>query len=455
MITLTKVNNIIIGFGKAGKTLAQFLGERGEETVLIEKSPDMYGGTCINIACIPTKKLVDMAEQKPAGADKFTYYKESIQAKKELRKKMNPANYKNVAETDHVEVIDGFATFKDNKTVSVELSNGGTEEYTADKIYINTGAVPNILPIDGLEVGGNIHTSTTLLEEENFPEKLTILGAGPIGLEFASIYNNFGADVTVLEYGPKESFLSFVDSDVQEVVLESLEERGIQFVFNARTSKIHEQDGGVHTHYSVDGEEHTLQSNAFLMATGRKPATEGLGLENPDIELGERGEVKVNDKLETTVEGVYALGDVKGGPQFTYISLDDFRIIKHQLTGEKDYTKAGRDFPTATFINPPLTHVGLTEKAAKEAGKNVKIAKMPVAAIPKAMILGKKTGIFKVMIDADTNYILGATLYGEEAHEMINLFTTAINHQIDYRALRDQIYTHPTMTESLNGLLGV
>ena len=127
MITLTKVNNIIIGFGKAGKTLAQFLGERGEETVLIEKSPDMYGGTCINIACIPTKKLVDMAEQKPAGADKFTYYKESIKAKKELRKKMNPANYKNVAETDHVEVIDGFATFKDSKTVSVELSTGGTE----------------------------------------------------------------------------------------------------------------------------------------------------------------------------------------------------------------------------------------------------------------------------------------------------------------------------------------
>lgn len=449
------VDNIIIGFGKAGKTLAQFLGERGEQTLLIEKSPEMYGGTCINIGCIPTKKLVEQVSKRPDNnTDKYSYYTDAIKQKKALRDKMNPVNYQLVANTKNVEIIDGLAQFVDNHTISVTLNDGSTAIYTSDRIYINTGSTPSPLPIKGLEVGGRIHNSTTLLDLETLPDTLTILGGGPIGLEFASIYADFGSTVTVLEYASRDDFLGFVDTDIKEAVIERLTDRGIQLVWDVRTDHVTQNQQGVIIHYSVHNEASTVETDALLVAAGRKPLTDNLGLEHTDIKVGDRGEIKVSDTLETAVPGVFALGDVKGGPQFTYISLDDFRVIKNNLLSPNSSSIKNRQFPTTTFINPPLSHVGLTEHQAKDRGHSVDVKTLPVAKIPKAMISGKTTGLFKVIIDTDSNHILGATLYGEASHELINLFTTAIQAQLDYRILRDQIYTHPTMAESLNMLLG-
>lgn len=449
-----KVKNIIIGFGKAGKTLANYLGNKGEKTILVEKSPNMYGGTCINVGCIPSKFLATAADRRSySQVNDEEYYQNAVINKKALIAKLNKANYDKVAMNSNVEVIDGVASFKDEHTVNIQMANG-VEEVSAERIFINTGAKPFIPSVEGLEVGNRIHTSETLMNLEDFPKTLTILGSGFIGLEFAATYAKFGTKVTVIDKA--EKLLAREDDDVANAVFESYKSLGVEFIFGANTKHVEQDENTVTLSYEVNGETGKISSDVLLVATGRTPNTKELHLENAGVEVSERGFVNVNEHLQTNKPHIFAMGDVNGGPQFTYISLDDYRIVKSYLDGSGAYTRNDRQpIAFSAFLHPTYSRVGLSEKEARQAGYNIKVATLPVTAIPKAKILGNQTGIYKAIVDADTNQILGTVLFGEESHEVINIVVTAMIAKQPYTALANQIFTHPTMVETLNDLFGL
>ena len=452
---MENVKNLIIGFGKAGKTLAGFLGSRGESVVLVEKDKRMYGGTCINVGCIPSKFLSNKATlRKVSNLDNETYYKEAVTAKKELIAKLNKANYDKVAGVPNVKIIDGIASFVNADVVEVK-TDSEVVQIQAERIFINTGLVPVVPKIEGLNLSERIHTSETIMDMETFPESLAIVGSGYIGLEFTSTYSLFGSKVTIFGDNPK--FLPRDDEDIAELVKTELETQGAEFKLGVKVKKFVEEADGASLYFeNADGKEEVKKFSAVLVATGRRPDTAELALDKAEVSLGEHGEIKVNDRLETNVPHIYALGDVHGGLQFTYLSLDDFRIIKSVLFNDGKYNLNERKhIPFNVFVIPSLAKVGMNETEAKAAGVSYKLAKLPVMAIPKAKILGNQSGLFKVLIDENTGKILGANLFGVEAHEIINLFTLAMNEGISYESLRDQIYTHPTMAESFNDLLNI
>ena len=449
------VQNLIIGFGKAGKTLAGFLGSKGESVILVEKDKKMYGGTCINVGCIPSKFLSNKATlRKVSNLDNETYYKDAVTAKKELIAKLNKANYDKVAGVPNVKIIDGTASFINANVVEVK-TDSEVVQIQAERIFINTGLVPVVPKIEGLNLSERIHTSETIMDMETFPESLAIVGSGYIGLEFTSTYSLFGSRVTVFGDNPK--FLPRDDEDIAGLVKAELETQGAVFKLGVKVKKFVEEADGVNLYFeNAEGKEEVQKFSAVLVATGRRPDTAELNIANAGVELGERGEIKVNERLCTNVPNIYALGDVHGGLQFTYLSLDDFRIIKSVLFNEGKYNLNERKhIPFNVFVIPSLAKVGMNEMEAKAAGVSYKLAKLPVMAIPKAKILGNQSGLFKVLIDENTGKILGANLFGVEAHEIINLFTLAMNEGISYESLRDQIYTHPTMAESFNDLLNI
>ena len=449
------VQNLIIGFGKAGKTLAGFLGSKGESVILVEKDKKMYGGTCINVGCIPSKFLSNKATlRKVSNLDNETYYKDAVTAKKELIAKLNKANYDKVAGVPNVKIIDGIASFINANVVEVK-TDSEVVQIQAERIFINTGLVPVVPKIEGLNLSERIHTSETIMDMETFPESLAIVGSGYIGLEFTSTYSLFGSRVTIFGDNPK--FLPRDDEDIAGLVKAELETQGAVFKLGVKVKKFVEEADGVNLYFeNAEGKEEVQKFSAVLVATGRRPDTAELNIANAGVELGERGEIKVNERLCTNVPNIYALGDVHGGLQFTYLSLDDFRIIKSVLFNEGKYNLNERKhIPFNVFVIPSLAKVGMNEMEAKAAGVSYKLAKLPVMAIPKAKILGNQSGLFKVLIDENTGKILGANLFGVEAHEIINLFTLAMNEDISYESLRDQIYTHPTMAESFNDLLNI
>ncbi|HHX53107.1 MAG TPA: FAD-dependent oxidoreductase [Erysipelothrix sp.] len=428
---MTHYQNVIIGFGKAGKTLATHLSEKNETVALIEKSQGMYGGTCINVACIPTKALVFSAEQVKhqdlSFKEKVAHYKKAIQEKNEITETLRQANYNKVNDAN-VTIIDGVASFVDNTTLLVN-----DEHIKADKIYINTGSTPYIPEVFRHTA---YYTSETIMELTELPEHLTIIGAGYIGLEFASMYHNFGSKVSVVsnsnDFMPKEDF------EVAQKVFQHMKAIGIDFYFESTVTDL--SDGEV-----IINNDTVIKSDAVLIATGRLPNTSQLKMEKTDVEM-DRAAVKVDNKLKTTVDHIYALGDVKGGLQFTYISLDDYRII---TTHERTTDNRG-DIPYTVFIDPPLSRVGLTEQ---EITSDIKVAKMPVATIPKTHILRNKAGFLKVIVEAQTDLILGAHLFCEDSFEIINIIRLAMQTKTPYQVLRDAIYTHPSMSEALNELL--
>ena len=452
---MENIKNLIIGFGKAGKTLAGFLGSRGESVILVEKDKKMYGGTCINVGCIPSKFLSNKATlRKVSNLDNETYYKDAVTAKKELIAKLNKANYDKVAGVPNVKIIDGIASFINANVVEVKTDSEVVQIH-AERIFINTGLVPVVPKIEGLKLSDRIHTSETIMDLEVFPESLAIVGSGYIGLEFTSTYSLFGSRVTVFGDNPK--FLPRDDEDIAGLVKAELETQGAVFKLGVKVKKFVEEADGVNLYFeNAEGKEEVQKFSAVLVATGRRPDTAELALDKAGVVLGEHGEIKVNDRLETNVPHIYALGDVHGGLQFTYLSLDDFRIIKSVLFNEGKYNLNERKYiPFNVFVIPSLAKVGMNEMEAKAAGVSYKLAKLPVMAIPKAKILGNQSGLFKVLIDENSGKILGANLFGVEAHEIINLFTLAMNEGISYESLRDQIYTHPTMAESFNDLLNI
>lgn len=445
---------IIIGFGKGGKTLAGFLADRGQSVAIIERSNMMYGGTCINIACIPTKTLVHEARRSLCRGDrdfaeKAADYKRAIARKNEVTGFLRGKNYAMLADRDTVDVITGTASFLSPHDVQVKTADE-TLTLSGDRIFINTGGETVIPPIEGVRENPRVYTSTTMLDLEELPRRLVILGGGYIALEFASFYAEFGSQVTILERSPR--FLAREDADVAESVRKALEARGVTILTGTSVTAVRDAGAEAEVRFLLDGTERTLPADAVLLATGRRPLTAGLNLEAAGVELTEQGAVRVDEHLQTSVPHIWAMGDVKGGLQFTYISLDDFRIIRDALYGEGKRVISDRDPAYTVFMDPPLGRVGLTEQAARDKGLDVKVAVLPAAAIPRARLMDETTGMLKAVVDAKTGAVLGCALHCTDAGEMINVVEVAIRAGKDAAFLRDMIYTHPSMTEALNDL---
>lgn len=452
---MKKYDALIIGFGKGGKTLATAMGKKGLKVALIEKSPLMYGGTCINIGCIPTKKLIHTAadaKKNPQAdyAEKNSFYSAAIHEKNALTALLRQKNYDNVAAA--ADIYTGPARFLSDHTVEVQLPEETVSLY-GEKIFINTGSETIIPPITGLQASSRVYTSTTLMELDTLPQRLIIVGGGYIGLEFAAMYANYGSMVTVLEYGA--DFLPREDRDMANVIQTRLEALGIRLVFNAQVEEITDENDQTTVGYldRSSGDHVTLPADAVLIATGRKASTAELDLEAAGVKMNERGEIIVNELLQTSVPHIWALGDVKGGLQFTYISLDDSRIIKDQLWGDGKRTATNRGpIPYSMFLDPVFARVGLNETEALQAGHKIKVAKIAEAASPRARLFGSTSGYLKAIVDADSNKILGAAFFCNNAYEIINIVQMAMKADLDYTFLRDNIYIHPSMSEFLNDL---
>ena len=454
---MKKYDAVIIGFGKGGKTLAGFLAGKGQNVALIEKSDKMYGGTCINVGCIPSKKLVNSTKVlKNKGLDnveaKEKFYAESIDNKNALIGALRGKNYEMLASKDTVTVYDGTGSFVSKNVVNVE-NNGENIQIEGEKIFINTGATTIIPNIKGISESKHVYTSTSLMELKELPKKLTVIGAGYIGLEFASMYSEFGSEVTVIDMADR--LMPREDEEIAERVKAILEAKGIKFLLKSKIEEISDRNDKGYVKISGEMGENEVESDAILVAIGRKPNTDGLNLEAAGVKTDERGAVAVDETLKTTADNIWAMGDVKGGLQFTYISLDDFRIIRDNVYGNGNRTVNDRNvIPYSVFINPPLSRVGMTEKEAVEKGYEVKTGRLEAMAIPKGKIEGVTDGLLKTVVDAKTDKILGCTLLCNTSHEMINVVAAAIKAEQKYTFLRDMLFTHPTMTEALNDLFG-
>lgn len=446
---------IIIGFGKGGKTLAADLARRGRKVAVIERSDRMYGGTCINVGCIPTKTLVRQARiaDTMRGAsfeERSAFYRTAISVKETVTEDLRSLNYHNLADDPNVTLLTGTGSFLTTDTVAVQTAEG-TVELRSDAIYINTGAETVIPPIEGIRNNPFVFTSTSIMDLWELPRRLVIVGGGYIGLEFASIYASFGAQVTVLE-----SFAELIpreDRDIAAAVEEVLRKKGIAFHLGVKVLSVR-NDTDHATVVLTDtqsGTEFELEVDAVLLAAGRRPCTEELNLQAAGVETDNRGAIVVDSRLRTTNPRIRAMGDVKGGLQFTYISLDDYRIIRDDLFGNGLRTTEDREpVSYSVFIDPPLSRIGMSEQEARRQQLDIVVRKLPVASIPRMKTTGQTDGLLKAVIDCGTGKILGCTLFAPESYEVINTVAVAMKTGRDHTFLRDFIFTHPSMSEALN-----
>jgi pyruvate/2-oxoglutarate dehydrogenase complex dihydrolipoamide dehydrogenase (E3) component len=450
-------DDIIIGGGKAGKTLAPALVADGRKTALVERSLNMIGGGCINIACIPTKTMVASANVANTVRKSAAYgvktntpsvnLAEVIQRKRSVVQGMREMNLHNLETALDSNLIIGEARFVAPKTIAVTTTEGNNRLLTAERLFINTGTRPLIPSVPGLtEV--EFLTSESIMELEYLPEHLIVLGSSYIGLEFAQMFRRFGSSVTVI--GQSEQILSQQDPDIAIAVQTLLEQDGIEFLLKAKVLRVDRTDNETILQIQVGDREITLKGSHLLVAVGRAPNIDSLNLAAAGVATDTRGFIQVSDRLETNVPGIWALGDINGGPQYTHISLDDYRIIKANLIDGGDRSTRDRLVPSCLFIDPELAHVGLTETEARQQGYAIRLAKVDASAVPRARTLGQTDGLLKAIVDADTGRILGCSLLCHEAGEVISTVQMVMQAQMPYTVLRDGILTHPTMTEGLN-----
>jgi pyruvate/2-oxoglutarate dehydrogenase complex dihydrolipoamide dehydrogenase (E3) component len=445
----------IVGFGKGGKTLAGVLGKQGWRVVMIEQSSSMYGGTCINTGCVPTKSMVFHAEHLDAAKSQPNQFSDAVAATARLTASLRWINYATLDQIETVTVLTGHARFLDPHTMHVASIDGFTVRVSARWVVVDTGSRPVLPPIPGLSNTSGVYTSTELLSHAELAPRLTVLGGGYIGLEFAAMYAAYGSKVTVVEHGPR--ILRQEDDDVAGCARDILTGHGIVIATSARATAVSSNaDGAVTVSYQIEDATHAVEGDAVLVATGRRPATGELALDAAGVHTSAAGAIVVDEYLRTSQRHIFAIGDVNGGPQFTYISLDDYRVVLSQLAGDRLRNITARAaVPYTLFMTPPLARVGLTEKSARQVSA-IKVAAMRVAdmtTMPRARIVGQEAGMMKLVVDADTDKILGAALLSYDSHEVINTVALAMRHGITGRELRDSIYTHPSMTEGFNQLL--
>jgi pyruvate/2-oxoglutarate dehydrogenase complex dihydrolipoamide dehydrogenase (E3) component len=445
---------LVIGFGKGGKVAAAQLGRLGKRVVLVEQSERMYGGTCPNVGCVPSKGLVHHSGKRRAADPPREFYAHAVDDVQAVRELMRVGSVEALSALDTVTVVTGRAAFVDPHTVRVE-AGGAPLTITAETILINTGSEPNMPDVPGLRENPHTMNSTELIESTLLPKRLAIVGGGYLGIELAEVYQRFGSQVTVFESKPR--ILVHEDDDVAAVAEAILAEEGVRIVADARVTEVRGNGARATVVYETDHRQQTVEADAILAAAGRAPAIRDLGLDAAGVRTTDRGAVEVDEYLRTSQPHIYALGDVNGGPKHTYISLDDSRIVMDQLVGEGQRSTADRvAIPHTLFMTPPLATVGLTEKDARRAGFRLKIASQPVADIasmPRAYAVEEPRGMMKFVIDAETDAILGAALLSIDAQELINTVALAMRHGITAAELRDGVYTHPSSTEAFNDVL--
>jgi pyruvate/2-oxoglutarate dehydrogenase complex dihydrolipoamide dehydrogenase (E3) component len=448
---------IVIGAGQAGVPLATTLAKAGRKTALVER--EHVGGTCINEGCTPTKTMV--ASAKVAYFDRrSTDYGVSNgqvtvdmvrvrQRKRDIVKSFRTGGEKRLHDAG-VDLLMGEARFAGPKELVVNLNGGATARLSAENIFINVGARPVNPPIEGLDSVPALN-STTIMELEEVPDHLLVLGGSYVGLEFAQMFRRFGSAVTVVQRG--KQLMSREDADVAEAVEEIMREDGIEVLLETQTRRAERgDDGKIQLTLSTPEGESTLEGSHLLVAAGRPPNTDKLNLEAAGIDTDKRGQIKVNERLETNVSGVWALGDVKGGPAFTHISYDDFRVIRTNLLEGGDATITGRKVPYTVFIDPQLGRAGLSEQEARQQGLNIRVAKIPMSYVARAIEVDETRGFMKAVVDADTDQVLGCAILGVEGGEIAAMLQIAMMGEVPYTTLRDTIFSHPTLSESLNTL---
>jgi pyruvate/2-oxoglutarate dehydrogenase complex dihydrolipoamide dehydrogenase (E3) component len=458
MTEAERFDAIIIGSGQAGSPLSRALGEAGWKVALIER--EHIGGTCINEGCTPTKTMVASARVAYLARRAADYgvhtgpitvdMQKVRQRKRDIVDSFRGGGERRIQNVSNIDLLMGEARFIGSKTVEVTLNAGGTRQLTADKILINAGARPSKPDLKGIE---NVPTldSTSIMELDIVPEHLIVIGGGYIGLEFGQMFRRFESQVTVVQRG--DQLLGNEDADIAQEVTTIMRDDGIEVLLKTDPQRVEKMpDGKIHLTVSAGGSARTLVGSHLLVAAGRTPNTERLNLPAAGVEVDKRGFIKANSVLETNVAGIYALGDIKGGPAFTHISYDDFRIARDNLLNGKQHTIDNRPVPYTVFIDPQLGRVGLTEKQAREAGHNIKVAKMPMNYVARALEVDEARGVMKAIVDADSGQILGCAILGLEGGEIMAMLQIAMMGKLPYTALRDAIFSHPTLAEALNNL---
>ncbi len=450
---------VILGTGQAGKPLALALAQAGWKTAIVEQGH--VGGTCINAGCTPTKTMVASARvaylaRRAADygvhAGPVSVDMAAVRRRKQaIVESFRGGSERRLEGTAGLTFLRGEAAFAEARTIKVSLTGGGTRQLGGGKVFINTGGRPALPALPGPD-SVPLLTSTSIMELDELPPHLLVLGGGYIGLEFGQMFRRFGSAVTIIHRGAH--LLAKEDPDVADEVAKILREDGIEVLLNAEVLAVERQGGTVKLRVRTPEGERAVTGSHLLAATGRVPNTDRLNLQAAGIATDARGFIKVNERLETNVEGVYALGDVNGGPAFTHISYDDYRIVRANLLDHANLTTANRLVPYTLFIDPQLGRVGLTEEQARAQGRKVRVARMPMSWVARALEVDEARGFLKAVVDADSEQILGAAALGIEGGEIMSMLEIAMMGRLPYTRLRDGIFAHPTLAEALNNLFG-
>ena len=449
---------VVIGTGQGGKPLAQELAEAGWRTAVIER--DQVGGSCINYGCTPTKTMVASArvaylarrgaEYGVRAGDVSIDLKTVVQRKRTIVESFRGGSRRGLEETDNLDLIMGEASFEGAKSIVVRLNGGGERRLSAGKVFINTGTRSARPRIEGLEAVPTLD-NVSIMENETLPGHLLVLGGGYIGVEFGQMFRRFGSRVTIVQRG--ERLLGREDGDVADAVAEILRDDGIEMLLGTTPVRAGRgAGGGVSLTVKGPGGERTISGSHLLLAAGRTPNTDRLNLEAAGIATDRHGFIRADDRLRTSVEDVYAIGDVKGGPAFTHISYDDYRILRANLLENGELTIRGRLVPYTVFMDPQLGRVGMTESEAKALGREVRVAKLPMEYVARAIEMGETRGFMKALVEPATGQILGCAVLGIEGGEVMAALQMAMMGQLRYQTIRDGIFAHPTLAESLNNL---
>jgi len=449
---------IVIGAGQAGGPLSTALGRAGKKTAVVES--DEVGGTCVNCGCTPTKTMIASARVAylarraadygvgtgPVDVD-LTVVR---QRKRDIVQSFRQGSQSRIESTEGVDLIFGEAHFVGEKRIEVSLRDGGRQVLSADIVVINAGLrpAPAPFPLDGVQV----LDSTSVMELAQVPERLLVLGGSYVGLEFAQMFSRFGSQVTIIELGPR--LIPREDPDVSDAVAEIMREDGIEVLLETRAQAARSVDGRIELRVAAAGGDRVLTGTELLVAAGRVPNTDRLQLPAAGIATDEHGYIVVNDRLESSAPGVYAVGDVTGEPAFTHISYDDYRILQANLLEGGSLSRAGRLVPYTVFIDPQLGRVGMSEQEARRAGLRVRVARMPMDWVARALEVAEPRGFMKAVVDAESDQILGCAVLGLEGGELMSMMEIAMMGKLPYTVLRDGVFAHPLLAESLNNLFG-
>jgi pyruvate/2-oxoglutarate dehydrogenase complex dihydrolipoamide dehydrogenase (E3) component len=444
---------IIIGSGQAGNPLAFGLADKGMTVALIEQAH--LGGTCINTGCTPTKTMVASAQVAHYARNAARWgvqagevrvdLSQIVDRKEQIVQQFRAGRQGNVDRRPNLRLHRGHARFIGPHRLRV-----GEDELESERIFINTGTSPTFPRIEGLDT---VHalTNASLMELRELPEHLLILGGGYIGVEFGQMFRRFGSRVTIVHRG--DQLLTREDPDVTMELQKALEAEGLEFVMNASTTRVEKQGGQITLSLNTPGGPTTVSASHLMVATGRNPNTGDLGLEAAGVEIDGRGFIKVNGRLETTAPGIWALGDVKGGPAFTHISYNDYQIVWGNLMEGKDLTIDHRLVPYSVFTDPQLGRVGMTEAEARATGRPLKIGKIPMSWVARAIERDETAGLMKLIVDAETDRMLGAAILSTEGGELIQTLGALMRADVPYTVMKGAVYIHPTLAEGFYTLM--